>query len=88
MTAIEQYIAIKQYILTRYHIVTTDAKQQMQHIKYYGEGSGFREGYLRMANIHDVADEVSDIYNLPFRLSNSMCWQVAHDHIDTFKPLD
>ena len=50
------------------------------------EGSGVREGYLRMGNIHDVAEEVSDIYNLPFRLANSMCWQVAHDHIDTFKP--
>ena len=78
--------AIELYIITRYHILTTDEKQQMEHIKYYGEGSGFREGYLRMGNIHDVADEVSDIYNLPFRLANSMCWQVAHDHIDTFKP--
>ena len=50
--------AIERYILTRYDILTTDEKQQMEHIKYYGEGSGFREGYLRMGNIHDVADEV------------------------------
>ena len=61
--------AIEQYILTRFHMLANDEEHQTEHIRF----AKYVQGYLRLGNLWQISDEVSDIFNTS--------WKEANDYV-------